>query len=123
MRSARSASIAARRCGHTSACEQPDEEAEALPAMPLPEHVVADYQTVRLSLKGHPMQFLRSMFAREGVIPCREVNHANDKRRVRCAGVVLVRQRPGSAKGVVFMTLSAYRGRPGATYSRPNRRF
>jgi len=45
------------------------------------------------------------MFSREGVIPCREVNHANDKRRVRCAGVVLVRQRPGSAKGVVFMTL------------------
>jgi error-prone DNA polymerase len=85
--------------------EQPDENAKALPLMPMPEQVVADYQTVRLSLKGHPMQFLRPMFAQEGVIPCREVNHANDKRRVRCAGVVLVRQRPGSAKGVVFMTL------------------
>src|SRR4029077_8630091 len=36
---------------------------------------------------------------------CNDVNHKNDKRRVRCAGVVLVRQRPGSAKGVVFMTL------------------
>jgi error-prone DNA polymerase len=88
-----------------TAREQPDENAKALPLMPLPEQVVADYQTIRLSLKGHPMQFLRSMFARERVIPCREVNHANDKRRVRCAGVVLVRQRPGSAKGVVFMTL------------------
>jgi error-prone DNA polymerase len=85
--------------------EQPDENAKALPLMPMPEQVVADYQTIRLSLKGHPMQFLRGMFSREGVIPCREVNHANDRRRVRCAGVVLVRQRPGSAKGVVFMTL------------------
>jgi error-prone DNA polymerase len=88
-----------------TAREQPDENAKALPPMPMPEQVVADYQTIRLSLKGHPMQFLRNMFSREGVIPCREVNHANDKRRVRCAGVVLVRQRPGSAKGVVFMTL------------------
>jgi len=89
----------------TSAREQPDEEADALPAMPLPEHVVADYQTIRLSLKGHPMQFLRPMFARENVIACNAVSHARDRQYVRCAGVVLVRQRPGSAKGVVFMTL------------------
>ncbi|HLZ02442.1 MAG TPA: error-prone DNA polymerase [Bradyrhizobium sp.] len=85
--------------------EQPDENAEPLPLMPLPEQVVADYQTIRLSLKGHPMQFLRAMFAKERVVPCRDVSHSNDKRSVRCAGVVLVRQRPGSAKGVVFMTL------------------
>jgi error-prone DNA polymerase len=45
------------------------------------------------------------MFTREHVIACEAVSHANDKKRVRCAGVVLVRQRPGSAKGVVFMTL------------------
>jgi error-prone DNA polymerase len=89
----------------TTAREQPDEKTDALPAMPLPEHVVADYQTIRLSLKGHPMQFLRTTFAREGVIPCNAVSHANDRQYVRCAGVVLVRQRPGSAKGVVFMTL------------------
>lgn len=89
----------------TAAREQPDEAAQPLPRMPLPEQVVADYQTVRLSLKGHPMEFLRSAFAREGVVACEDVSHANDKRRVRCAGVVLVRQRPGSAKGVVFMTL------------------
>ncbi|MGJ4938099.1 error-prone DNA polymerase [Bradyrhizobium sp. HKCCYLRH3083] len=85
--------------------EQPDEGARPLPEMPLPEHVVADYQTIRLSLKGHPMEFLRERFAAEGVLACREINDANDRRRVRCAGVVLVRQRPGSAKGVVFMTL------------------
>ena len=85
--------------------EQPDENAQALPDMPLPEQVVADYQTIRLSLKGHPMEFLRPMFAKEGVIACDGVRHDKDRRHVRCAGVVLVRQRPGSAKGVVFMTL------------------
>jgi error-prone DNA polymerase len=85
--------------------EQPDENAAPLPEMPLPEQVVADYQTIRLSLKGHPMEFLRAMFARERVVPCEHIAHRNDRRHVRCAGVVLVRQRPGSAKGVVFMTL------------------
>ena len=85
--------------------EQPDENAKPLPEMPLPEQVVADYQTVRLSLKGHPMEFLRAMLAKERVVACNEIDHRNDRRRVRCAGVVLVRQRPGSAKGVVFMTL------------------
>ncbi|MEH2496694.1 error-prone DNA polymerase [Bradyrhizobium sp. AZCC 1678] len=85
--------------------EQPDENAKPLPLMPLPEQVVADYQTVRLSLKGHPMEFLRERFTKERVVACKDVNHKNDKRRIRCAGVVLVRQRPGSAKGVVFMTL------------------
>jgi error-prone DNA polymerase len=85
--------------------EQPDENAKPLPLMPLPEQVVADYQTIRLSLKGHPMQFLRAMFARERVVPCRDICHRNERRSVHCAGVVLVRQRPGSAKGVVFMTL------------------
>jgi len=89
----------------TAAREQPDEKAQPLPSMPLAEHVVADYQTIRLSLKGHPMEFLRARFAREGVIACSSVSDARDKQHVRCAGVVLVRQRPGSAKGVVFMTL------------------
>jgi error-prone DNA polymerase len=88
-----------------AAREQPDEKAKALPLMPLPEQVVADYQTIRLSLKGHPMEFLRPMFTGESVVACEAVCHANDKKRLRCAGVVLVRQRPGSAKGVVFMTL------------------
>ncbi len=88
-----------------AAREQPDEGAAPLPRMPLSEQVVADYQTVRLSLKGHPMQFLRAMLTREGIVPCQDVSHDNDGRRFRCAGVVLVRQRPGSSKGVVFMTL------------------
>jgi len=88
-----------------TAREQPDEHAKPLPVMPRPEQVVADYQTIRLSLKGHPMEFLREMFSRERVVACKDVNHQNERRRVRCAGVVLVRQRPGSASGVVFMTL------------------
>lgn len=85
--------------------EQPDEHAKPLPLMPRSEQVVADYQTIRLSLKGHPMEFLREMFSRERVVACEEISHENERRRVRCAGVVLVRQRPGSASGVVFMTL------------------
>jgi error-prone DNA polymerase len=88
-----------------AARELPEEQAQPLPSMPRSEHVVADYQTIRLSLKGHPMEFLRAGFEREGVIGCSSVSDARDKQHVRCAGVVLVRQRPGSAKGVVFMTL------------------
>ena len=88
-----------------TAREQPDENAAPLPEMPRPEQVVADYQTIRLSLKGHPMEFLREMFTRERVVACHPINRSNDRRRVSCAGVVLVRQRPGSAKGGVFITL------------------
>ncbi|WBL81003.1 error-prone DNA polymerase [Bradyrhizobium xenonodulans] len=88
-----------------TAREQPDEHAKPLPVMPRAEQVVADYQTIRLSLKGHPMEFLREMFSRERIVACKEISHENERRRVRCAGVVLVRQRPGSASGVVFMTL------------------
>ncbi|MBR0872268.1 error-prone DNA polymerase [Bradyrhizobium tropiciagri] len=88
-----------------TAREQPDEGAQPLPEMPRPEQVVADYQTIRLSLKGHPMEFLRESFTRERIVACATINQSNDRRSVRCAGVVLVRQRPGSAKGVVFMTL------------------
>jgi len=86
--------------------EQEDERAAPLPEMPMAEHVVADYQTVRLSLKGHPMEFLRGLFDAERVVTCRNVSDSRSNgRRLRCAGVVLVRQRPGSANGVIFMTL------------------
>jgi len=81
------------------------ERSMALPLMPLAEHVVADYQTVRLSLKGHPMQLLRPRFRREGVLSCAETEARPDAAFARTAGVVLVRQRPGTASGVVFMTL------------------
>ncbi|SDD29410.1 error-prone DNA polymerase, DnaE-like [Sphingomonas sp. YR710] len=81
--------------------EEPD---AALPAMPLSEHVAADYQTTRLSLKDHPMAFLRSLFRSENVASCREVSEAHNGRRIRVAGIVLVRQRPGEGKAI-FITL------------------
>jgi error-prone DNA polymerase len=81
------------------------EEADAeLPAMPLSEEVVTDYQVTRLSLKGHPMQFLRSSFSQEGVLSCRETAGVKNGTWVRCAGVVLIRQRPGKGNAL-FITL------------------
>ncbi len=77
----------------------------ALPQMPLSEHVVNDYQTLRLSLKAHPMSFLRARLKAERVATCHDLRSMRDGQFVRVAGVILVRQRPGSAKGVVFMTL------------------
>ncbi|MET0374296.1 MAG: error-prone DNA polymerase, partial [Rhizorhabdus sp.] len=81
--------------------EEPDAR---LPAMPMSEHVAADYQLTRLSLKGHPMQFLRETFRREGVLSCAEASAAKNGRQARVAGVVLVRQRPGEGKAI-FITL------------------
>ncbi len=77
----------------------------ALPEMQLPEHVVNDYQTLRLSLKAHPVSFLRPALAAERAIPCSALRDLKDGQWVTVAGVVLVRQRPGSGQGVVFMTL------------------
>ncbi|MBB6122581.1 error-prone DNA polymerase [Sphingobium subterraneum] len=75
-----------------------------LPVMPLPEEVVTDYQTARLSLKGHPMQFLRGVLDREGALSCAAANVAPDGRKVKVAGVVLTRQRPGKGNAV-FITI------------------
>jgi error-prone DNA polymerase len=76
----------------------------ALPVMPLAEEVVADYQTTRLSLKAHPLQFLRASLANDGVLSCAEANAAPDGRKVRAAGIVLIRQRPGKGNAV-FITI------------------
>ena len=81
------------------------EEADAmLPVMPLAEHVAADYQMTRLSLKGHPMQFLRGLFASEGILSCAETSAAKNGARVKTAGVVLTRQRPGKGNAI-FITI------------------
>jgi len=89
--------------------EARDEGAEAetaeLPAMPLAEHVVNDYQTIRLSLKAHPMTFLRDHYAARKFITAAELARIRDGKRLSIAGLVLIRQRPGSAKGVVFITI------------------
>ncbi len=76
-----------------------------LPKMPLSEHVVADYQTHRLSLKAHPMSFLRQDYSSRRIISARDFLKTRNGQYVQIAGVVLVRQKPGTAKGVVFMTL------------------
>ena len=77
----------------------------ALPQMPLSEHVVTDYQTLRLSLKAHPVAFLRGGLTRRRILSCADLRATREGQWVAVAGVVLVRQRPGSAKGVVFMTI------------------
>jgi error-prone DNA polymerase len=75
-----------------------------LPVMLPGEHVAADYQTVRLSLKGHPMAFLRAGFAAEGVLTCAQTAAAKNGVRVKTAGIVLVRQRPGKGNAI-FVTI------------------
>ncbi|MFC0590884.1 error-prone DNA polymerase [Novosphingobium aquiterrae] len=76
-----------------------------LPQMPLSEEVVADYQTQRLSLKAHPMAFLRAGLGERGFVRASELRERKYRSQVQVAGVVLIRQRPGSAKGVCFITL------------------
>jgi error-prone DNA polymerase len=76
-----------------------------LPEMPLGEHVVEDYASLSLTLKRHPLAFLRSELAREGLVTAAELAHLPVDRRLSIAGIVLIRQRPGSANGVVFITV------------------
>lgn len=85
--------------------ELAEEPRTNLPAMAASEHVIADYETTRLSLKGHPLQYLREGLAATGVSTCRAVQEGGNDHRMKVAGIVTVRQRPGSAKGVVFLTI------------------
>jgi error-prone DNA polymerase len=76
-----------------------------LPSMLLGEHVVEDYRTIGLSLKTHPTALLRDELAARRVIRAETLPQIRNGERVRVAGLVLVRQRPGTASGVIFMTL------------------
>jgi len=81
-------------------------EAEVrLPPMPPGEQVVHDYRFLSLSLKAHPVSFLRKQLDAMGVLRHERLDDIASGRRADVAGLVLVRQRPGSAKGVIFMTL------------------
>jgi error-prone DNA polymerase len=84
--------------------ELAQEEDIALPIMPVSEHVAADYHMTRLSLKGHPMAFLRDLFAAEGILTCAQTDAAKHGMRVKTAGVVLTRQRPGKGNAI-FITI------------------
>jgi error-prone DNA polymerase len=76
-----------------------------LPAMPLGEHVVEDYATLGLTIKRHPLAFLRAELEQEGLVAAADLAMLPVGRRLAIAGLVLIRQRPGSANGVVFVTL------------------
>lgn len=77
----------------------------ALPDMALPQHVAEDYRTLSLSLKAHPVTFFRDELAKAGCLPCGRLAELTGGRRLSVGGLVLIRQRPGTARGVTFLTL------------------
>jgi error-prone DNA polymerase len=85
-----------------SVAREPDVE---LPIMPPGEEVVNDYRLLELSLRAHPASFLRADLARRGIIRNEELRAKPSGARVTVSGLVTIRQRPGSANGVIFMTI------------------
>lgn len=76
-----------------------------LPRMSLSEHVVHDYSTMSLSLKAHPVSFLREQLDQLRVLSTVSLKEAREGQIVKVAGLILVRQRPGTASGICFITL------------------
>ena len=78
-----------------------------VPIVPMPagRNVVEDYSSVGLTLRHHPVAFLRGEFHPRGITPCADLLKSRDGQRLTVAGLVLVRQRPGTATGVIFITL------------------
>ena len=76
-----------------------------LPLMPLGEEVVNDYRFLELSLRAHPASFLRGDLTRRGIIRNEELRTRRSGARVAVSGLVTIRQRPGTAQGVIFMTI------------------
>jgi error-prone DNA polymerase len=76
-----------------------------LPKMSPAEEVLADYRTTGLSLRAHPFEFLREALAARGIAPAQALTSLPNGSTVQVAGIVLVRQRPGTAKGITFVTL------------------
>jgi error-prone DNA polymerase len=85
-----------------SGLREPDVQ---LPAMPLGEEVVNDYRFLELSLRAHPSSFLRTDLTHRGIIRNEELRAKRSGARVTVSGLVTIRQQPGSAKGVIFMTI------------------
>jgi len=82
--------------------------AEGIPLLRAPregEDIVADYSHTGLTLRRHPIALLRERLAGRGMLDSRALRASRDGTRVRTAGLVITRQRPGSAEGVVFVTL------------------
>ena len=82
-----------------------EEEPLIFTPMKFSEHVINDYETTRLSLKAHPLSFLRNDLVKKGVLTCHEAMEIAGGSSATIAGIVTVRQKPGSAKGVVFLTM------------------
>ena len=85
--------------------EQPGDPPAMLPAMTLGEQVVDDYASVRMTLRAHPLALLRAEAPFDRATPHRDLLHCRNGQQIAVSGLVLIRQRPGTAKGVVFMTL------------------
>jgi len=83
----------------------PEEPDTPLPALPIEQQVVQDYEAVGLSLTAHPIGLLRSALRRGGIVPAKQLAGARHGQNVKVAGLVLVRQRPLTASGTVFFTL------------------
>jgi error-prone DNA polymerase len=81
------------------------EENVSLPEMSVSEHVVHDYAAISLSLKAHPVSFVREKLKQLHILSTNELTTAVDGQPVKVAGLVLVRQRPGTAGGICFMTI------------------
>lgn len=82
-----------------------DGEAVVLPVMSRREEVLADYRTAGLSLRAHPLQFDRGALDKEGIVTTSAACLAAEGRRIRVAGIVLSRQRPATAAGMIFLTI------------------
>jgi len=89
----------------SGAVETEADQESGLPKMLLGEEVIHDYSTLSFSLKGHPLQFIRPMLEQRQVTPSGRLGQLNAGQKVEVAGLVLVRQRPGTAQGVIFATL------------------
>ena len=87
------------------ALEPEDDFTSNLPVMDAEEEVYADYRTTGMSLRSHPLAFHRREIESLGVIPTGDLPHIADGTRVKVAGLVLLRQRPGTAKGITFVTI------------------
>jgi error-prone DNA polymerase len=85
--------------------EGDDEIPIALPVMPLGQEVMTDYSTGGLSLKAHPLELIREHLIKRRIITAKQLNDPQTTGWVRVAGLVLIRQRPGTASGIVFETL------------------
>ena len=81
------------------------EEPVSLVPLTAGREVVEDYRATQLTLRQHPLFFLRDALSDAGVIPCLGLRDVRDGKRVEVAGIILVRQKPGSAKGVLFITV------------------